>query len=112
MNFEQVDLPGNIVKVRLSGSLDLAGAGAIDVPLSNVAATRDKVIVDFSQVSFLASIGIRLLVKTARAIGNRGGRFVVFNPTVDAQKILRLTGLDIIIPIVPDETAAIEKCAA
>jgi anti-sigma B factor antagonist len=111
MLFEQVELPGNIVRVKLSGSLDLAGAGEIDQPLSTVAAKNDKVIIDFSQVSFLASIGIRQLVKAARAIGNRGGRFVVYNPTVDTQKVLRLTGLDIIIPIVADESAAIAECA-
>lgn len=110
MRFEQVPMPGNIVKVTLAGSLDLAGAGEIDHPLTTVAAQNDKVIVDFSQVSFLASIGIRLLVKTARAVGNRGGSFVVFGPSEDSRKVLRLTGLDIIIPIVTDEPAAIAKC--
>ena len=111
MRLEQLQLPGNILKVHLIGSLDIAGAGDIDMPFSVIAGNNDKVIVDFSKVTFLASIGIRILVKAARAIGNRGGRLVIYQPTDDARKVLRSTGIDAIIPIVADEAAAIAECS-
>ena len=61
-------------------------------------------------MTFLASIGIRVLVKAARAIGQRNGRLIVFNPTDEARKVLRSTGIDTIIPVVADEKAAIAEC--
>jgi anti-anti-sigma factor len=110
MRLEHLELPGSITKVKLTGSLDIAGAGEIETPLSAIAAKSTKVILDFSQVTFLASIGIRILVKTARAIGNKGGRIVVYNLNSDARKVLRSTGIDAVIPVVADEAAAVAEC--
>lgn len=110
MRLEQIELPGDVLKVKLTGPLDIAGAGDIDMPFSIIAGHNNKVIVDFTDVTFLASIGIRVLVKAARAIGLRKGRLVVFNPTEDARKVLRSTGIDTIIPVVADEPSAIAAC--
>jgi anti-anti-sigma factor len=110
MRFEQVGLPGDIVLVKLAGPLDIAGAGEIEVPLTDISGKFSKVIVNLAEVTFLASIGIRVLVKTARAISNRKGRFVVCSPTEEARKVLRSTGIDSIIPVVADEKAAIAEC--
>src|SRR5262245_27142267 len=68
MRMDQVELPSNVLKIGLKGSLDIAGAGEIEMPFSVIAASRKKVIVELSQVTFLASIGIRVLVKAARTI--------------------------------------------
>ena len=111
MRLEQVELPSNILKIKLAGSLDIASAGEIDMPFSLISGSRHKVIVDMSQVTFLASIGIRVLVKAARAIGNRGGRFIIFNPTEESRRVLRSTGIDAIIPTLANESEAIAECS-
>jgi len=110
MHLEQTSLPGDILLVKLTGPLDIAGAGEIDMPFSLISGKYNKVIVDLAGVTFLASIGIRVLVKAARAVGSRKGRLVVFSPTQDARKVLRSTGIDTIIPVVADEKAAIGEC--
>jgi anti-anti-sigma factor len=110
MRLEQTSLPGDILLVKLTGPLDIAGAGEIDMPFSVISGKHNKVMVDLAGVTFLASIGIRILVKAARAIGSRKGRLVVFSPTEDARKVLRSTGIDTIIPVVADEKAAIGEC--
>ena len=109
MRMEETELPGGIVKVKLNGALDIAGAGDIEMPFSIISGKNNKVMVDLTDVSFLASIGIRVLMKAARTIGNRGGRFVVFNPTDEARKVLRSTGIDTVIPVLADESAAIAE---
>ena len=111
MRLDQAELPGNILRLSLSGSLDIAGAGEIDMPFSIISGSRNKVILDMSQVTFLASIGIRILVKAARGIGNRGGRFVIFNPAEESRRVLRSTGIDTIILIVTTEAEAIAECS-
>jgi anti-sigma B factor antagonist len=110
MHLEQTSLPGDIVLVKLTGPLDIAGAGEVDMPFSVISGKHNKVIVDLAGVTFLASIGIRVLVKAARAVGSRKGRLVVFGPTEDARKVLRSTGIDAIIPVVADQAAAIGEC--
>lgn len=111
MYLEHVSLPGDITKVRLIGSLDIAGSGKIDAPFAAIVAKSDRVIIDFAQVSFLASIGIRLLVKAARAISGRGGKIAVYNLNSDARKVLKSTGIDAIIPTLTDEAAAVAECS-
>lgn len=111
MRLEQTTLPGDILMVKLTGALDIAGAGEIDMPFSVISGKHTKVIVNLADVTFLASIGIRVLVKAARTIGQRKGRFVVFSPTEEARKVLRSTGIDTIIPVVADEKAAIAECS-
>lgn len=110
MRLVQSELSTGITKISLTGALDIAGAGEIEAPFAAISSRQDKVIVDFSGVTFLASIGIRILVKAARAIVSRKGRLVVFNASPDARKVLRSTGLDTIVPVVADEAAAVSKC--
>ncbi len=109
MKWEQVELSGDILMIKLKGALDISGAGEIEAPLVGIAEKYRKVILSFTDVTFLASVGIRVLVKAARAITKNGGRLVVFNPSDDARKVLRSTGIDSIIPVVEDEKAAVAE---
>jgi anti-anti-sigma factor len=111
MRLEQVGLPGGILLVKLVGPLDIAGANEVETPLGSISETHDRVIISFDGVTFLASIGIRVLVKTARAIGKRNGRLVVYGLNADARKVLRSTGVDTIVPVAADQTAAIAECS-
>lgn len=111
MRLEQTSLPGDILLVKLAGPLDIAGAGEIETPFSVISGHNNKVIINLADVTFLASIGIRVLVKAARAIGSRKGRLIVFGPTDEARRVLRSTGIDTIIPVVADEQAAIAECS-
>ena len=56
-------------------------------------------VVDLSDVDFLASIGIRLLALTARSVASRGGKMVLLNPTPDVQSVLEIIGIPAIIPV-------------
>jgi anti-anti-sigma factor len=110
MRLEQVSLPGDILLVKLAGPLDIAGAGEIETPFSVISGKYSKVIVDLAGVTFLASIGIRVLVKAARTIASKKGRLAIFGSTDEASRVLRSTGIDTIIPVVADEKAAIAEC--
>jgi anti-anti-sigma factor len=109
MQMEQSELDGGITKVTLTGDFDIAGAGDVDMPFAVLAGAKDKVIVDFSDVGFLASIGVRVLVKTAKPIVGRGGKLVIVNPNAAAAKVLASTGVDQLVPVVADEAAALAE---
>ena len=88
-------------------SLDIPGSDAAERPMAQAARTRDRLILDFSKLDFLSSVGVREIVKTARVIGNRGGKVVILGPNDAARKVLAATRVDTVVSIADDETAAI-----
>ena len=107
MQLTKQELEGDVLKVTLAGSFDIAGAGEVDMPFAVISGSRRKLVVDFSDVDFLASIGVRVLVKAARAIGNKGGRMALFGANEAARKVLASTGADTIISVTDDEASAV-----
>jgi anti-anti-sigma factor len=101
------ELPGGITKVILDGSLDIAGAAAIDLRMNLIAGTQKAVMVDLQKVSFIGSMGLRSLIAPARAIMSRGGRMVVFGPTKLVEEVLKTSGIDTMIPIHHDFQTAL-----
>jgi anti-anti-sigma factor len=67
---------------------------------------KAPVLIDMSEVTFLASIGIRTLVINAKAQKTRGGAFVLYRPTALVEEVLRSAGIDTIIPIAHDMEGA------
>lgn len=107
MQIEQSDIAPDITLVELSGRLDLEGARRIDEKFSFLTTTRaGRFVVDLSRVSFIASIGIRMLVVAAKVQAQRGGRFVVACPEGMNRRVLETAGLDQVFPILPDVDAA------
>jgi len=101
------EIPDGITKVNLSGKLDIVAAQQIDMKFNLVAGGKRKVIVDISNVSFLASIGIRTIVLGAKTVKSKGGKMVLLKPTTDVEKVLVTGGIDTIIPILADLDSAI-----
>jgi anti-anti-sigma factor len=95
-----------VTKVILAGSMDIKGALEIDAQFKEVSQTADKIIVDMTDVNFLASLGMRTLVTSAKTLGAKGGRIILLSPQAGVEKALKAAGLDAIIPIAPDTAAA------
>jgi anti-anti-sigma factor len=101
------DLESGILGINLSGRMDISGTQQIDLKFTALTATRRaRILVDLSDVTFIASIGIRTLISNAKAQKLRGGSMVLFKPNNVVEEVLRTTGIDTIIPIVHDLEAA------
>lgn len=100
MEMHYSELNNGIRLIKLSGTLDIIGTGAIETKFAGYCSGENpRVAVDFSEVDFLASIGIRLLMLTAKSIVSRGGKMAIINPIPDVQSVLEITGIPVIIPI-------------
>ena len=107
MHLQTVDLPGNIVQLNLDGRLDLQGTEAINVKFTYLTTVHaGKYIVDLSQVTFLASVGIRMLLTCARTQASRGGKMVLAAPAPPVRKVLEAAGVDQLVPLLADVEAA------
>lgn len=100
MELHYSEMDNGIRLITLIGRLDMVGTGDIETKFTgHCAGERVCVVVDISNVDFLASIGIRLLMLTAKSIASRGGRMILLNPIPEVQSVLELTGIPAIIPI-------------
>jgi anti-anti-sigma factor len=100
MELRYSELENDIRLIKLIGKLDIVGVGDIASKFSGYCAgDRPRVLVDLSDVEFLASIGIRLLTLNAKSVASRGGRMVLLNPTPEVRDILEITGIPAVIPV-------------
>ena len=106
------ELDGAVTKVVLSGRIDIAGAQAIDMPMSVVAGSRRAVVIDLSAVEFMASMGLRSLVVCAESIFSKRGKVVLLSPRPEVEEVITVSGIDDLIPIFRDEAAAVAAVAA
>jgi anti-anti-sigma factor len=107
-----LDLDGNVTKVVLSGRIDIAGARDIEMPMAVVAGSRRAVVVDLSAVDFMASLGLRGIVLSAKSIISKRGKIVLLLPQPQVEEVITTTGIHELIPIYHDELAAIAAVIA
>lgn len=70
-----------LVHVKLTGRLDTTGVIKVETKFTAMISPRGKhALVDISVVSFLASMGIRMMVSAARTLARRNKRVVLYGP--------------------------------
>lgn len=98
LNFSEFEK--DIQFIQLVGILDVQGVDAIGTKFAGYSSgDNSKVLVNLAEVEFLTSIGIRLLVTTAKSVASRGGKLVLLNPNENVRGVLEMTGIMNIIPI-------------
>ena len=105
MELETSTLENGITKVSLSGELDIDGALEIDDEFKEIAEANKNLVVDLSDVSFIASLGIRTLITAAKQTSSNGGKLVILSPQPNVEKVLRESRVDTLIPIIDDISA-------
>ena len=96
----------------LTGRLNQASADALHAAAMEVAGdeTSKALVVDMGGVDFIASVGIRSLIRPSQALSMRGGKLAVANLSPQISDFFKLTGLDQMLRVyetVADATAAV-----
>jgi anti-anti-sigma factor len=91
-------IPG-VSKLNLRGRLDASGAQVIAQTFATMAGAQERLIVDLSRVTFIASAGLRTLISAARALASRQGKMVCLDPDPLVEQVLVRSGVDRLIPI-------------
>jgi anti-anti-sigma factor len=113
MEMTLTELDDHTSCVRLVGKLDAPGVDRIDTRFTAAVAARGRhAIIDMSGVTLLTSMGIRLLISTARALSQKGAKMVLFGAQPLVQEGLNHTALDQIIAVAETEAEAHEKAVA
>jgi len=99
---------GEVRRVVLTGRLDTAGVDVVETRFGAAIVPNGKnTIVDLSEVTFLASMGIRMLISTTRALSRKGGKLVMYGAGPGVRDVIETTALTEIIPLAGNESEAL-----
>jgi anti-anti-sigma factor len=104
---------GNLRRIVISGRLDVEGTDSVASQLVELTqAPKKGIVVDLSSLKFLASIGIRALIESAKAVKARGGKMVLVAKSGSTVMMsIKATGVDQFVPVFGSSADA-EKAAA
>lgn len=113
MNTERIKLSiveqgdPSYTQIALQGRLDTTGVDAIEPQFAaTTSAAGRHVLVDLSGVEVLTSMGIRMLLSTARAMAGRHNRLVLFGARELVRDVLDIAAIESVVPHAADATAA------
>jgi anti-anti-sigma factor len=96
-----------IVDVALVGRLDTPGVAGIELRFTAMLVPRAaRAVVDMSEVEFIGSMGIRMLISVARALAKKQGRLVLYAPKPLVAEVFNTVALGEIISVQPDAASA------
>ena len=92
---------GDLRRIVISGRLDVEGTDSVASQLVELTqAAKKSIVVDLSSLKFLASIGIRALIESAKAVKARGGKMVLVAKSGSTVMMsIKATGVDQFVPV-------------
>lgn len=95
------------VLLDLNGAMDAKGTGAIEESLKRQACAGTKhLLLDLADVTFLSSIGLRLLLQTAKTLASKNLHLLLVGPQDLVADVISGAAMDKLVPVVPDVAAA------
>jgi anti-anti-sigma factor len=110
LQLKHEEIGSGIASIHLSGRMDMLGVEKIDLRFTALTATqRRSVIVDLRDVELIVSVGLGLLIRNANTLKAQGKIMVLLNPHPRVEKVIRMAGLDALLPIEFSLTDALKR---
>ena len=101
---------GKVIVAKVEGRLDSAVAAEFETAIMEVVKNGAKqVVVDFHDVSYIASAGLRVLLMAAKQLKAGGGVIALCDMTPSIKEVFEVSGFDQILPIFEDQTSAVKS---
>jgi anti-anti-sigma factor len=107
MEFAQ-EQAGNVVIARLIGRLDSSAASSAEENLTRaLGGGTPRLAIDLSQLDYISSAGLRVLLVVAKKVQQANGKLVMFGLVPNVREVFSVSGFDKILSIKPDAASAI-----
>ena len=93
--------------VAIAGNLDSATSPEAQKALDAVLVSARKVVLDFSELDYISSAGLRVLLGAAKRLRASGGTRRVFGLNQSVREVFQISGFSTILPVYPSEAEAI-----
>jgi anti-sigma B factor antagonist len=104
----KTELVDDVLIIELPARLDAAGIATIEQELADtINQHRGKVLADMTEVNFVASLALRMLLTNLRAIQPLGGDLRLYGLQPQIAEIFRKSRFDTLFKIYPDRETAL-----
>lgn len=101
------DIHNDIHIVAIAGSLDSTTSPEAQKSLTAVLAGAKKVALDFSELDYISSAGLRVLLGAAKQLRASGGKLGMFGLNQSVREVFEISGFATILPIYKSEAEAL-----
>jgi anti-sigma B factor antagonist len=83
---------GDVTVTLISGELDGSTAPVAQQQVLAVARETPRIVLDLTEVPYMSSAGLRMLLSTYRQVTNNGGKIVLVGVTDEIKDTMEVTG--------------------
>ena len=83
---------GDVNELKLAGRLDVKAAKEAEVAFAEAAEAAKNVVLDLSELDYIASAGLRALKRLRGAVRDNGGTLTLRGVQDDVMEVFELTG--------------------
>ncbi|MBS3904096.1 MAG: STAS domain-containing protein [Simkania sp.] len=99
--------------LRLEGRVDATSAPLLEEKIDELTHKGNtKLLIDFTQVEYLSSAGIRFLLAATKRYKSSGGMLVISSVGDDVMEIIKMAGFEKILRIFSNEEKALKALVA
>lgn len=86
-------MEGEITVLKVAGQLTSATSPELENAINKVLETENNLVLDFAELDFLASSGLRVILSTQKKINTKDGALVIRNVNKVVMDVFEMTGL-------------------
>lgn len=105
VTFEQ---KGEVIIAKVSGRVHGTYSNEIDSSLTHAARQGRYLLLDLSELEYIASSGLRIFLKLRNEAMSKGGQVAILHPSENVRKILEVAGFEHLFPMVQTVEEALE----
>ncbi|HSX26022.1 MAG TPA: STAS domain-containing protein [Chlamydiales bacterium] len=95
--------------LRIDGRLDAATTPILERKLNSLTDEHHNyLLLDFSQIDYLSSAGMRLLLSATKKLKAKKGALILFSVSSEVDEVIKMAGFDKILHICATEKEAIQ----
>lgn len=104
----KIEQEGDVYLVILEGRIDATSTPLVEKKLANLLDVTKKIAVDFTDIIYLSSAGMRLLLSMTKKMHAKSGEVVFFGMSDDVTDIIRMAGFERILKIYSSKSEALK----
>lgn len=103
MELKLIHSDADYTHIALSGRLDIDGVKAVEMEFTSVVTGKGlSTIIDMTEVSFIASLGMRMFISAAKNLRTHNKKIVLYNPQPVVREALETAGFSALMTIEND----------
>lgn len=101
---------GEVLVVHIKGRLDAVSSPATEKKLfDSITGGQTKLLLDFSDVVYLSSAGMRMLLSLTKKLKTLSGKLIVCSITTNVMDVLKMSGFDHVLELAKTEEDALRR---